>query len=52
MLLLASAGCASTSSSKPPPPPAWMLRPAPDLLAPLNGIISLSESESIPSQSN
>nr|OYN49448.1 hypothetical protein B7L51_19455 [Pectobacterium carotovorum] len=52
MLLLAVSGCASTSSSKPPPPPAWMMQPAPDLLTPLNGIISPSESESKPSQSN
>ncbi|WP_354001179.1 lysis system o-spanin lipoprotein Rz1, partial [Escherichia coli] len=25
---------------KPPAPPAWMMQPAPDLLTPLNGIIS------------
>ncbi len=33
---------------KPPPPPAWMMAPAPDLLTPLNGIISFSESASKP----
>lgn len=33
---------------KPPPPPAWMMVPAPDLLTPLNGIISFSESASKP----
>ncbi|HAP0139802.1 TPA: hypothetical protein IRQ32_003881 [Escherichia coli] len=33
---------------KPLPPPAWMMQPAPDLLTPLNGIISPSESESQP----
>ncbi|HCN0664726.1 TPA: hypothetical protein N6K69_004927, partial [Escherichia coli] len=27
-----------------PPPPAWMMAPAPDLLTPLNGIISPLES--------
>ena len=32
--------------------PAWMMQPAPDLLTPLSGIISPSESESKPSQSN
>ncbi|MGC0781463.1 lysis system o-spanin lipoprotein Rz1 [Pantoea agglomerans] len=49
MLLLASAGCSSTQhaqSNPPPAPPAWMMQPAPDLLTPLNGIISPSESES------
>ncbi|MDU7812100.1 MAG: lysis system o-spanin lipoprotein Rz1 [Atlantibacter hermannii] len=54
-LLLASAGCSLTPpvrSNPPPAPPAWMMQPAPDLLTPLNGIISPSESESKPSQSN
>jgi prophage endopeptidase len=32
--------------------PAWMMQPAPDLLTPLNGIISPSESESKPSPNN
>ncbi|EEU9600434.1 hypothetical protein FJ880_004962, partial [Escherichia albertii] len=35
---------------KPPPPPAWMMQPAPDLLTPLNGIISSSESELQPAK--
>nr|WP_242638468.1 lysis system o-spanin lipoprotein Rz1 [Pantoea ananatis] len=35
-----------------PPPPAWMMMAAPDLQTPLSGIISPSESESKPSQSN
>ncbi|NEH20733.1 hypothetical protein GQQ13_20075 (plasmid) [Pantoea agglomerans] len=30
----------------PSHPPAWMMQPVPDLLTPLNGIISPSESES------
>ena len=25
---------------RPPAPPAWLMQPAPDLLTPLNGIIS------------
>ncbi|WP_249940319.1 Rz1 family lipoprotein [Escherichia coli] len=45
-------GCTSKqsvrTSIKPPPPPAWMMLPAPDLLTPLNGIISFSESASKP----
>nr|WP_312449770.1 Rz1 family lipoprotein [Mixta calida] len=48
-LLLASAGCSSTPDAprtERPAPPAWMMQPAPDLLTPLNGIISLSEVES------
>ncbi|PEI02653.1 hypothetical protein CRM79_05160 [Pantoea agglomerans] len=48
-LVLASVGCASTPPAQkatPPAPPAWMMQPAPDLLTPLNGIISPSESES------
>ncbi|WP_442960286.1 Rz1 family lipoprotein, partial [Pseudoalteromonas sp. NZS37] len=28
---------------KPPAPPAWLMQAAPDLLTPLNGIISVSE---------
>ncbi|EFA6865086.1 TPA: Rz1 family lipoprotein [Escherichia coli] len=31
---------------KPPPPPVWVMQPPPDLLTPLNGIISPSENES------
>nr|WP_320157394.1 Rz1 family lipoprotein [Klebsiella oxytoca] len=49
MLLLASVGCNSTPDAprtERPVPPAWMMLPAPDLLTPLNGIISPSESES------
>ncbi|MDH7589054.1 Rz1 family lipoprotein [Serratia bockelmannii] len=46
MLLLASVGCSSTPHVRSNPPPAWMLQPAPDLLMPLNGIISPSEIES------
>ncbi|HCB3503288.1 TPA: hypothetical protein MYV51_003144 [Citrobacter amalonaticus] len=34
--------------AKPPAPPALMMTPPPDLLTPLNGIISPSESESPP----
>ncbi|ELY4856284.1 hypothetical protein BS412_14815 [Cronobacter turicensis] len=43
--LLAVSGCASTPPAcvPPAPPPAWMMAPAPDLLTPLNGIISVSE---------
>ncbi|MGI1290761.1 Rz1 family lipoprotein [Enterobacter kobei] len=54
MLLLASVGCSSTQPVKvtPPEPPAWMMLPAPDLLTPLNGIISPSGSESKQSPSN
>ncbi|WP_407643527.1 Rz1 family lipoprotein [Buttiauxella massiliensis] len=52
MLLLALSGCASPLSAlvcpQPPAPPAWMMLSAPDLLTPLNGIISPSESESKP----
>ncbi|HHJ4289982.1 Rz1 family lipoprotein [Escherichia coli] len=52
MLPLVVVGCASKHSVrtciKPPPPPAWMMQPAPDLLTPLNGIISPSENESQP----
>ncbi|WP_425438005.1 Rz1 family lipoprotein [Mixta gaviniae] len=47
MSTLAAVGYSSTPSvrSNPPPPPAWMMQPAPDLLTPLSGIISLSEAE-------
>ncbi|MEZ0583229.1 Rz1 family lipoprotein [Erwinia sp. 198] len=48
MLLLASAGCSSPPAATAPPrpaPSAWLMQPAPDLLTPLNGIISLSEKE-------
>ncbi|EMV3394312.1 Rz1 family lipoprotein [Escherichia coli] len=52
MLPLVVVGCTSKQSVsqcvKPPPPPAWMMLPAPDLLTPLNGIISFSESASKP----
>ncbi|WP_369814413.1 lysis system o-spanin lipoprotein Rz1 [Erwinia sp. Leaf53] len=50
---LASVGCTSTPPAQrvaPPPPAAWAMLPAPDLLSPLNGIISPSESGSAPSQ--
>nr|WP_259150532.1 Rz1 family lipoprotein [Erwinia rhapontici] len=53
MLLLAASGCSSmpnARSNPPPAPPAWMMLPAPDLLTPLNGIISPSESESKPAE--
>lgn len=48
---LASVGCASVQSApqpemvcpKPPAPPAWMMQKAPDLMTPLNGIISVYE---------
>nr|WP_237729909.1 Rz1 family lipoprotein [Lelliottia aquatilis] len=49
MLLLASVGCNSTQNvlrTERPAPAAWAMLPAPDLQTPLNGIISLSESES------
>ncbi|WP_414067240.1 Rz1 family lipoprotein [Rahnella inusitata] len=56
MLLLAVSGCNSTQPARTPTnrpaPPAWMMAPAPDLLTPLNGIISPSEVESKPSTSN
>ncbi|WP_240765258.1 Rz1 family lipoprotein [Escherichia coli] len=50
MLPLVAAACASAPPApvpcvKPPPPPAWIMQPAPDLLTPLNGIISPSGSE-------
>ncbi|PIJ08582.1 hypothetical protein BVV00_12045 [Serratia sp. OMLW3] len=45
ILMLAAAGCASTPHARPPAPPAWLMQPPPDLLTPLNGIISPSESE-------
>ena len=48
MFLLGVSDCASKLSVqtciKSPPPPAWMMAPAPDLLTPLNGIISPLES--------
>uniref|UniRef100_UPI003877D8FD Rz1 family lipoprotein n=1 Tax=Klebsiella aerogenes TaxID=548 RepID=UPI003877D8FD len=49
MLLLASVGCSSTQNvprTERPSPAAWAMLPAPDLLTPLNGIISPSENES------
>ncbi|MBH2720155.1 Rz1 family lipoprotein [Serratia ureilytica] len=46
MLPLVLASCASPPHANQPSPPAWMMQPAPDLLTPLNGIISPSESES------
>ncbi|HFD3038770.1 MAG: Rz1 family lipoprotein [Klebsiella pneumoniae] len=55
MSLLAVSGCSSTPDvprTERPAPPAWMMQPAPDLLTPLNGIISSSESESKPSPNN
>ncbi|WP_172567778.1 Rz1 family lipoprotein [Cedecea sp. FDAARGOS_727] len=54
-LLLVISGCASTPPASqcvpPPAPPAWMMQPAPDLLTPLNGIISVSGNESKPATS-
>ncbi|HCN5210836.1 TPA: Rz1 family lipoprotein [Escherichia coli] len=55
MLLLANVGCSSTpivSRVERPAPPAWLMAPAPDLLSPLNGIITPSEQESKPLQNN
>ncbi|MEJ5176946.1 Rz1 family lipoprotein [Erwinia sp. MYb416] len=52
VLVLASVGCASTQPAQrvaPPQPAAWAMMPPPDLTTPLNGIISLSESESLQS---
>ncbi|UYH03501.1 Rz1 family lipoprotein [Klebsiella oxytoca] len=52
MLLLASVGCSSTQNvprTERPAPAAWAMLPAPDLLTPLNGIISPLESESLQS---
>ena len=49
MSLLAVSGCSSTQTvplTERPAPAAWSMLPAPDLLTPLNGIISPSESES------
>lgn len=49
-LALASAGCTSMPDvprTERPAPAAWAMLPAPDLLTPLNGIISLSERESL-----
>ncbi|MDN4569112.1 Rz1 family lipoprotein [Enterobacter hormaechei] len=48
-LALVSVGCTSTPDvprTDRPAPAAWAMLPAPDLLSPLNGIISPSESES------
>nr|WP_264082012.1 Rz1 family lipoprotein [Serratia symbiotica] len=44
MLPLALASCASPPHAVAPPPPAWLMQTAPDLLSPLNEIISVSES--------
>ena len=46
--LLAVSGCASTQCVKTAqqPPPANLMQPPPDLMTPLNGIISVSGSES------
>ncbi|ANI29999.1 hypothetical protein PL78_09225 [Yersinia entomophaga] len=35
-------------ASEPPAPPAWLMLPGPDLLTPLNGIISISGNASPP----
>ncbi|EFV9119852.1 TPA: hypothetical protein GEV45_17140 [Escherichia coli] len=46
---LASVGCTSTPDvprMERPAPAAWAMLPAPDLMTPLNGIISPLESES------
>ncbi|MDS1619840.1 Rz1 family lipoprotein [Escherichia coli] len=51
VLMLTVSGCSSTPSAPTclpddtPPPSDWMMRPAPDLLTPLNGIISPSDGE-------
>ncbi|MDR9930205.1 Rz1 family lipoprotein [Enterobacter cloacae subsp. dissolvens] len=48
-LTLVSVGCTSTPDvprTERPVPAAWAMLPAPDLLTPLNGINSPSESES------
>ncbi|MCK6734035.1 Rz1 family lipoprotein [Enterobacter bugandensis] len=50
MSLLAVSGCSSTQTvprTERPAPAAWAMLQAPDLLTPLNGIISPSESESL-----
>nr|WP_312926155.1 Rz1 family lipoprotein [Atlantibacter hermannii] len=55
MLLLGVSGCKSPPDvprTERPAPPAWMMAQAPDLLTPLNGIISPSESESKQSPDN
>ncbi|WKM71842.1 Rz1 family lipoprotein [Klebsiella oxytoca] len=52
MSLLVVSGCSSTPDvprMERPQPAAWAMLPAPDLMTPLNGIISPSESESSPS---
>nr|WP_312064024.1 Rz1 family lipoprotein [Pantoea septica] len=51
MLLLANVGYSSRPAAQPcrqisVPPPAWLMKPASDLMTPLNGITSLSEVES------
>ncbi|QLX42339.1 hypothetical protein HV135_10585 [Citrobacter sp. RHBSTW-00229] len=53
--MLGVSGCKSPPDAprtERPAPPAWMMQPAPDLLTPLNGIISPSESELRQSQNN
>ncbi|KAB8305787.1 hypothetical protein EH227_24815 [Rouxiella chamberiensis] len=54
LLIPVLSSCASTprvipsECPKPALPPAWMMQPPPDLLTPLNQIISPSETESQP----
>lgn len=49
-LTLVLSGCASRpvvqNCQKPPPPPASLMQLAPDLMTPLNGIISVSSNGS------
>nr|WP_286087389.1 Rz1 family lipoprotein [Enterobacter asburiae] len=48
MSLLAVSACSSTQTvprTERPAPAAWAMLPAPNLLTPLNGIISPSENE-------
>ncbi|HHK9581904.1 Rz1 family lipoprotein [Citrobacter sp. Cb008] len=50
MFLLVSVGCSSVPDvprTERPAPAAWAMLPSPDLLTPLNGIISPSEIESL-----
>ncbi|MCA7591454.1 Rz1 family lipoprotein [Enterobacter roggenkampii] len=52
MSILALNGCASPQPAlecqKPPPPPAWMMQEPPNLLQTLDGIISITGTESQP----
>lgn len=52
LLVVALNGCASPQPAlecqKPPPPPAWMMQEPPNLLQTLDGIISITGTESQP----